>query len=148
MIAKYLSRAVVIVAINAALVFAPFTLAYAQARSKASKPTPEKSSLPTRGQIDGALAGIIAGLVVGTVVVVYLLTRKQTVTGCVASGADGMTITDEKDQRTYSIAGDTVDVTPGHRIKLQGKKEKPQGPDKPYVWESQKVSKDSGACRP
>jgi hypothetical protein len=81
-------------------------------------------------------------------VVVYLLTRKQTITGCVSSSASALTITDEKDKRVYTMTGNTVGVTPGNRLKLQGKKIKPQAPDKSLVWESQKVSKDFGVCRP
>src|SRR5271156_2557176 len=138
MTVKYLSRATVIVAISLTLSLVPCTAADAQSRSRSSRPRPE-ASLPTKGQVDGAVAGIIAGAVVGTIVVIYLLTRKQTITGCVSSSADGLTITDEKDTRVYTIAGSLVGVTPGNRMVLQGKKGKSTDAGTPPVWETEKV---------
>lgn len=136
---------IVVVSVNLTLV--PFTAADAQSRSRSSKPAPE-NSIPSKGQVDGAIVGIIAGLVVGTIVVVYLLTRKQTITGCVTSNGNGMTITDEKDKRIYTLEGGAAGVTPGDRVKLQGKKIKPQAPDTTYRWQTEKVNQDFGACHP
>ncbi len=147
MTAKCLCRAVPILALSLALCVVPFTGAYAQSRSRSSRPEPQ-SSLPSKGEVDGALAGAIAAVVVGTIIVVVLLTRKQSITGCVNSSANALTITDEKDKRVYTMAGNTVGVTPSNRLKLQGKKIKPKAPDQTLVWESEKVSKDFGACHP
>jgi hypothetical protein len=53
-----------------------------------------------------------------------------------------MTVTDERDKRTYALTGNTVGVTPGDRMKLQAKKAKPKAPDKTLVWEAREVTKD------
>jgi hypothetical protein len=50
--------------------------------------------------------------------------------------------------RKYFWAGNTAGVTPGNRVKLQGKKQKSADNSTPFVWETEKVSKDYGACRP
>jgi hypothetical protein len=49
------------------------------------------------------------------------------------SGESGMSVTDERDKRTYALSGKTVGVTPGDRMKLQAKKAKPKAPDKTLV---------------
>jgi hypothetical protein len=147
MTAKYLCRSVLTTLLGLTLCAVPFATADAQSRSRSSRPEPE-SSLPSKGEVDGALVGAIAAVAVGVIVVVVLVTRKQTITGCVNPGANPLTITDEKDKRVYTMAGNTAGVTPGNRMKLQGKKVKPQGPDKTYLWESGKVSKDYGICHP
>jgi hypothetical protein len=92
------------------------------------------------------VVGAAVGAVLGTVLVVYLLTKKKTITGCAVSSPNGMTITDEKDKAIYAIAGDPSSIPAGHRVKLQGKKIKPQTADR-LVWETEKVAKDFGACQ-
>jgi hypothetical protein len=105
------------------------------------------SFYPSKGQVDASVAGIVAGLVGGTALVVYLLMRKSTVTGCVAAGDHTMTLAADGG-RTYFLAGNTAGVTPGNRVKLQGKKQKSADNSTPFVWETEKISKDYGACRP
>jgi hypothetical protein len=97
------------------------------------------------GPVVGPIVGALAGLVAITVVVIYY-SKKRTITGCVAAGSNGMTLTDEKDRRTYALSGDTADIKPGERMKLRGKKVKSKGPDKTLGWEAKKVSKDFGVC--
>jgi hypothetical protein len=96
---------------------------------------------PVVGPIMGALAGVVA---IALVVVYY--SKKRAITGCVAAGANGMTLTDEKDKRIYALSGDTTDIKPGERMKLRGRKVKSKGPDKTLGWEAKKVSKDFGVC--
>jgi hypothetical protein len=86
-------------------------------------------------------------VVVVTVIVIHESRKQRAITGCVTSGPSGMAITDEKDKRTYALSGDTVGITPGDRMKLQGKKIKPKGPDKTLGWEAKKVAKDFGVCQ-
>ena len=54
--------AVLIVALSLALCVVPFTGTYAQSKSRSSRPQPE-SSLPSKGEVDGALVGAIAAVV-------------------------------------------------------------------------------------
>ena len=75
----------------------------------------------------GIVAVTAAIAVVVTIVVIHY-SKKRTITGCVDSGANGMTITDERDQRVYVLSGNTAGVTPGDRTKFQGQKVNPRAP--------------------
>jgi len=92
--------------------------------------------------------GIVA--VAATVIVVTVLVirhaRCQTITGCVHSGANGTTITDEKNQRVYTLSGNVAGIADGNRLRLQGKELKSQGPDSTPAWRATKVAKDLGVC--
>jgi hypothetical protein len=76
----------------------------------------------------------------GAVAIHY--SKKRTITGCVNSGGNGMTVTDEKDKEIYALSGDTTGIKPGDRMRLQGKRVKSSGPHKPLEWEARKVAKD------
>jgi hypothetical protein len=117
-------------------------------------------AIPARAQIGGGkqivnsgaiIAGIVAvsaALVVITVVVVHESKKKRAITGCVTSGDNGMSVTDEKDKRIYALSGNTADIKQGDRVTLQGKKAKPTGANAPLAWEVNKETKDFGACQP
>jgi len=113
-------------------------------------------AMPARAESEGsATIEIIVAIVVVAVVLAYLVpatiihySKKRTITGCVTSGANGMTLTDERDKQIYLLHGSTTDIKTGDRIKLQGKKEKPKGTDTALVWKATKVTKDFGACQP
>jgi hypothetical protein len=95
--------------------------------------------------------GIVAvsvAVVVIAVVVVRESRKKRTVTGCVTSGANGMSVTDEKDKRIYSLSGNTADIKLGDRVTLQGKKAKPKDANAPLTWEVNKETRDFGVCQP
>lgn len=111
--------------------------------------TPARADkLQTEGEeIVIGIVAVAAALVVATVLVIHY-SKKRTITGCVSSGENGTSITDEKDKQTYALSGDTVGVKPGDRMRLQGKKIKPKGPDKTLVWETRQVNKDFGLCQP
>ena len=97
------------------------------------------------------LIGIVAvAAAVGVVATVLILhySKKRAITGCVNSGTDGMTITDEKDKQIYALSGNTTSIKPGDRMKLRGRKVKAMGPDKTPIWEAKQVAKDFGVCRP
>ncbi len=98
--------------------------------------------------IAGAIAGVVAGLVV-VVFVVYEVTKKKTVTGCVAASEHGLTVTDEADKQSYPLSGNTADVKAGERMKLRGHKvSKKEAGAKTIFWEVEKVDRDLGACQP
>jgi hypothetical protein len=106
------------------------------------------SSLPSNGTIIGGLVAAIAAVAVVILVVVYEVPKKRAITGCVSSGPNGMTITDEKDKRVYALSGATAGITAGERMKLSGKKVKTKSQDKTLQWETKNVSKDFGVCQP
>ena len=100
------------------------------------------------GTIVAVIVGVAAAVVVVAVVVVHGSSKKRTITGCVNSKENGMSVTDEKDKRIYALSGNTADIKPGDRVTLQGKKIKPKGTDKTLLWEAKRVAKDFGTCQP
>jgi hypothetical protein len=98
-------------------------------------------------------AQVITGIVVVSVAVGVLVTflilhqrnKKSVITGCVTSGANGMSLTDEKDKRIYALSGDPVGVKPGDRMTLEGKRKRS---GQTFVFEAHSVTKDFGACQP
>ena len=100
-----------------------------------------------RNIVLGSVAVAIA-LVVITVVIVHEARKKRTVTGCVASGENGMSVTDEKDKRVYALSGNTAGIKQGDRVTLQGKKANPKDANAPLAWEVTKETKDFGTCQP
>jgi len=101
----------------------------------------------SNGTIAGAIVGVIAGVAVIAIVAIHY-SKKRSITGCVNSGPKGMTVTDEKDQQSYALSGDTTNIKPGNRMKLQGMKVKLNSPDKTLIWDTTKVTKDFGVCPP
>jgi CDP-diglyceride synthetase len=101
----------------------------------------------SNGTIAGAIVGVVAGVVVITIVTIHY-SKKRTITGCVNSDVNGMTVIDEKDKQTYALSGDTTGIKPGDRMRLQGKKVKSTGAHQPLEWETSKVAKNLGACQP
>ena len=131
MTSNYLWRGVTIIALSTVLV----------APARADK-------VQTDGEeIVIGIVAVAAALVVTTVLVIHY-SKKRAITGCVSSVENGMALTDEKDHQIYSLSGDTVGIKPGDRMKLQGKKIKPKGPDKTLVWETKQSNKDFGLCQP
>jgi hypothetical protein len=101
----------------------------------------------TTGEIVGAVAAAAAVVVVVVIVAIHY-SKKRTITGCVTSGANGMTVTDEKDNQVYALSSSPDGVKPGDRMKLRGKRVKSKSPDKVLVWETKSVAKDYGVCQP
>jgi hypothetical protein len=105
--------------------------------------------------LDNAGRNIVIGIVAVTAAVAVVITvvimrepkKDKSITGCVKSAENGMTITDEKDEKVYTLSGNTVGVRPGDRMKLKGKKAKSKG-DPALVWVATSVTQDMGACQP
>jgi hypothetical protein len=100
---------------------------------------------PSPGPIIAGIVAAIAVVVIVAVVVVHKGSEKRTVTGCVKSGADGMTVIDDGDKRIYALSGNTAGINPGERLRLQGRKIKN---GKTLEWETRRVSADLGVCQP
>ncbi|MGA6984816.1 MAG: hypothetical protein WBZ01_02075 [Terriglobales bacterium] len=99
------------------------------------------------GPVVGPIVGAVAALVVVVLVAIHY-SKKRSVTGCVTSGTNGTSITDEKDRQIYALSGNTTAIKPGDRMKVQGKKVKSKGADKTLGWEAKDVTKDFGVCQP
>jgi hypothetical protein len=102
---------------------------------------------PSKGLIIGVVVGVVAAAVVVTVVVVHESSKKRTITGCVNSAQNGMTVTNEKDKQVYTLSGDTAAVKPGERMSFHGKKIKPNA-DNALGWEITTIQTDYGVCHP
>ena len=108
----------------------------------------EADQLKTTGE--EAIAGIVAAVAVVVVVIVVVIhqaSSNRTVTGCVSSAQNGLTVTSEKDKRVYALSGDTTGVKSGDRMTLHLKKIKTKG-STTLTWETKKVTKDFGVCQP
>jgi anti-sigma-K factor RskA len=104
-------------------------------------------SLKTTGELAVVAIVAVAAAVVVVTVVLITQTKGRTITGCVNSGESGMLVTDEKDKRVYVLSGNTAGVKPGERMSLTGRKIKANS-GATLVWETKKISKDFGSCRP
>ena len=104
-----------------------------------------EASIPTGTQIVlifVAVGAIGAGIGVG---VYYAVRQPPSITGCVVSGRDGLTLQNEADQKIFLLTGDAASLPPGHRIRVKGKKKKTAtGPTLFFV---EKLRNDFGACR-
>ena len=102
---------------------------------------------PSNGEIIGIIAGVAAGLVV-VGVLIYHGTHKHasSMTGCVASGADGLTLRNEKDKKVYALSGYSAALTAGERVTVQG--EKVKGASGKASFQVAALAKDFGACTP
>jgi hypothetical protein len=96
--------------------------------------------------VAGAIA-VVAVVVVVTVVLIHQASSNRTITGCVNPSPDGLSVTNEKDKRVYTISGDTTGVKPGDRMTLHLKKIKTKGSNT-LTWQPKKITKDFGACQP
>ena len=101
----------------------------------------------SNGTIAGVIVGVVAAVVIVAYVVIHESSKKRSITGCVIPAENGMSVTDEKDKRSYALSGNTGDIKPGDRMTLQGKRIKPKA-GKPLVWETRTISKDFGVCQP
>jgi hypothetical protein len=98
------------------------------------------------GTIVGVVVGVVAAVAVVAIVAIHY-SRKRTISGCVVPAPKGMTVRDEKDQRVYTLSGDTSGVKRGEHMTFPGKKIK-AGAGNPLEWEITKTPADLGVCQP
>jgi len=92
----------------------------------------------------GKAIGIGVGAAAGGAAVLYLvLHHAGTVTGCVQSGDDGLTIVDDK-KKTYRLMSGGADLVPGERVELRGKKSSADGAGQSF--QPKKLVKNLGSC--
>ena len=107
-----------------------------------------QDKIVSNGTIAGVIVGAVAAIVIVAYVVIHESSKKRSITGCVIPAGNGMSVTDEKDKRSYALFGNTGDIKPGDRLTLAGKKIKPKDAGKPVGWETKAISKDFGVCQP
>jgi hypothetical protein len=110
---------------------------------------------PAGGYSSGKAIGIGAGAAAGAAVGIVLLvrhrhhsaekTQETYVTGCTQSIPDGINLTNEKDNQTYSIVSNSKSLKAGERITLKGVVVTTDGPGNP-AFQLRSVVKNYGAC--
>ncbi len=88
------------------------------------------------------IAGVTAGITFGIHAVVK---HNHPVTGCARSGPDGLQLTNESDNHTYTLVGEVMSIKPGERVRVSGKKGKEKSAVTPQFL-VEKVSRDLGPC--
>ena len=103
------------------------------------------TSLQTQAtEIGAAIAGVGAALAI-VVVVLVVHYKPATVKGCVASGPNGLQLTNSSDKLTYDLSGDTSSLKPGEMFKLKGKKKHAKGSAN-STFTIKEIGKDYGSC--
>ena len=87
-----------------------------------------------------------AAAVFVTLLVIHHQNTKSTVAGCVMAGSTEMSVTDEKDEQTYTLIGDPVGFKPGYRMPLAGR-QRNRG-NRERIFEGHSITKDFGVCQP
>jgi hypothetical protein len=101
---------------------------------------------PSKGEVVAIIVGV-AVIITGGGFLIYHETHKHpSITGCVASGADGLTLKNEKDKKVYALSGDFAALGVGERGTLKGKKVKDSNGRTSFQVE--KLTKDYGKCNP
>jgi hypothetical protein len=101
------------------------------------------SSTPSYGS--GKAIGIGVGAAAGGAVVLYLIIHQgSSVTGCVQSGNDGLSLVSDKDKKSYRLLPGGADVQPGEKVELRGKKS--QAGTTGQSFQPKKLVKNLGAC--
>jgi len=99
---------------------------------------------PKNGYGSGKAVGIGVGAAAGVGVLFLALHHHGAVTGCVRQTDDGLRLVDEKKNKSYSLEPGGVDVKPGDRVQLKGKKS--SGTAGAEMFEPTKVVKNFGSC--
>ena len=103
---------------------------------------------PSKGEVIAIIVGAVVVLT-GVGFLVYHETHKHpSITGCVASGADGLTLQNEKDKRAYVLSGDSAVLKVGERVTVRGKRVKVKDASGKLSFQVDKRTKDFGACIP
>jgi hypothetical protein len=100
---------------------------------------------PKGGYGSGKAIGIGVGAAAAGAGVLFLaLHHHGGVTGCVMKTDDGLSLVDEKKNKSYAIEPGSVALNPGDRVELKGKKS--SGKEGAQTFQAKKVIKDLGSC--
>lgn len=91
----------------------------------------------------GGIIAVGAAIVVAVILVVHY--KPASVKGCVASGPNGLQLTNSGDKLVYELTGATSDIKSGDVVKVKGKKKLGKGTN-PGTFTVKELSKDYGAC--
>jgi hypothetical protein len=92
----------------------------------------------------GKAVGIGVGAAAGAGLLFLALHHHGAVTGCVRPTSDGLRLVDEKKNKTYAIAADSIALKPGELVQVKGKKSSDR--DGAQSFQATKVLKSLGSC--
>jgi hypothetical protein len=95
---------------------------------------------PSGAQVAGAAVGVAAV----TILVLYVTLHKPSITGCVQSANGTTTLTDKKNNLSYTLVDTNAEIKPGAQVKLLGKKKKDK--EGHLTFRVKKVKQDYGPC--
>ena len=98
---------------------------------------------PKSGYGSGKAIGIGVGAAAGVGVLFLALHHRGAVTGCVRQTDDGLRLVDDKKNKSYALEAGSVDLKPGDRVELKGKKSSGNGGAE--MFEPTKVVKSLGS---
>jgi len=101
---------------------------------------------PSKGEVVAIIVGVAVVITVGGFLIYHETHKHPSITGCIASGADGLTLKNEKDKKVYALSGDFAALGVGERGTLKGKKMKDSNGRTSFQIE--KLTKDYGKCNP
>jgi hypothetical protein len=100
---------------------------------------------PKSGYGSGKAIGIGVGAAAGAGAALFLIMHHHgAVTGCVRQTDDGLRLVDEKKNKSYALEPGSVDVKPGDRVELKGKKSTANSGS--AMFEPTKLVKSLGSC--
>ena len=99
---------------------------------------------PKNGYGTGKAVGIGIGAAAGVGVLFLALHHPGAVTGCVRQTDDGLRLVEEKKNKSYALEAGSVDVKPGDRVELKGKKS--GGKAGADMFHPTQVVKNLGSC--
>jgi hypothetical protein len=108
---------------------------------------PQSGSIgPSKGEVIVGIAGGAAVLGVVGYLICHETHKHPTITGCLASNADGLSPTNEKDKKLYNLAGNLAALQAGEKVAIKAKKVKDSAGK--LSFQVEKLTKDLGACQP
>ena len=100
---------------------------------------------PKSGYGSGKAVGIgVGAAAAGAGALFLVLHHHGAVTGCVRQSDDGLRLVDEKKNKSYALEAGSVEVKPGDRVELKGKKSSGNGGAE--MFSPTKVVKNLGSC--
>ena len=101
---------------------------------------------PSKGEVVAIIVGMVVVLVGVGFLVYHEAHKHPSITGCVVSGTDGLTLQNEKDKKVYALPPGAVELKAGERVTIKGKKRKDSGGK--VSFQVEKLTKDFGTCAP
>jgi hypothetical protein len=103
-----------------------------------------QTGLGNIGPSGAQVAGAAIGLAAVTALVLYVTLHKPSITGCVQSANGTTSLTDKKNNLSYTLVNTNAEIKPGEQVKLLGKKKKDK--DGHLTFRVKKVKQDYGPC--